>query len=106
MFQGTQENFCWSWSCLPGLFGNSTHAKVRGQAEEIAYAATFLVSDEVSQILIIVIIDNDINGSISSVFQPFYGCGTQNDQNKLCGTRIPLKKTLRNPNFSNVPNLT
>jgi hypothetical protein len=42
----------------------------------------------------------------SSVFQPFYGCGTQNDQNKLCGTQITLKKTLRNPNFSKVTSST
>jgi hypothetical protein len=41
-----------------------------------------------------------------SVFQPFNGCGTQNNQNNLRGTQITLKKTLRNPNFSKVTNST
>jgi hypothetical protein len=36
----------------------------------------------------------------ASVFQPFWGCWTQNDLTKLCGTQMALKKTSRNPNFS------
>ena len=42
----------------------------------------------------------------SSVFQPFRGCGTQNDLKKLGGTQITLKLTSRNPNFSELTNST